>query len=283
VSSIESAPESTTISHPSRSQREALQHLKVGLNEIEQNRREKQTHLTQCSQVIEAHKRQQKGLIAAVQNAETTVEELQDALDRDAIEEGRLDALKAYLKEAEEEKTTHEGSYEESINAIDKAAEAMRFSREQMSELDAKIAEGEAKVLKADSKATGLENQRLAALQAKNKALETVEEEQRRKRSKEHEREEKTETVKSFIEQANAVCARLTVDPGETGETIDNKLNKLFADLKKYEDRIGGNKQQIVENAAVAAAAYHQAKKQVEDVEQLAQVRLNKVLYRDSY
>ena len=277
MSSSEKASKSITSSHPSRSQREALQRLKAELNDIEQNRREGQTHLTRCSQATEAHIRQQRGLVAAAQNAETIVEELQDALDRDAIEEGRLDALKVYLKEAEEEKTAHEGSYEESINAIDKATEAMRTSKEQMLELDAKIAEAEARVLKAETKATGVETQRLAALQAKNKALATVEEEQKRKRIKEQEREEKTETVKSFIEQANAICARVIVDPGESGESIDSKLKKLCADLKKYEDKIGGNKQQIAENTTAAVTAYHQAKKQVEDVEQLAQVRTNKV------
>ena len=207
-----------------------------------------------------------------MQRAEALVEDLQDALDRDAIEEGRLDALKQFLNEAEEEKTTHEASYEESINAIDKATEAMRNSREQMSEIDARIAEAEAKVLKAESKANKLENQRLIALQAKNKALEIVEAEQSRKRAKEKERDEKKQTVQSFIEQASAVCARVPVDPGETGESIDIKLRKLFADLKKYEDRIGGNKQQIAENATAAATAYHQAKKQVDEVEQLAQV-----------
>ena len=181
--------------------------------------------------------------------------------------------MKQSLGEAEEEKTTHEASYEESVNAIDKATEAMRNSRDQLSEIGARIAEAAAKVLKAQSKEAKLANQRLAALQAKNKALEIVEAEESRKRDKEKERDEKRQTVQSFIEQASAVCARVPVDAGETGESIDAKLRKLFADLKKYEDRIGGNKQQIAENATAAATAYHQAKKQVDEVEQLAQVR----------
>ena len=262
--------------HASSFQRETLQRLNAELNDHEQKRRERQSRLTRCSQAIVAHKKQQNDLLLAVQRAETVVGDLQDALDRDAIEEGRLDALKAFLAEAEEEKSTHEGSYEESINAIDKVTDAMKTSRELMSELDARIAEAEAKVLKAESKAAKLENQRLAALQAKNKALEVIEEEHRRKRAKEQEREEKTETVRSFIEQANAICPRVAVDPGETGESIDNKLKKLVADLKKYEDKIGGNKQQIAENATAAVTAYHQAKKQVDEVEQLAQVRSKK-------
>ena len=211
-----------------------------------------------------------------MQRAETIVEELQDALDRDAIEEGRLDALKRFLGEAEEEKTMHEASYEESVNAIDKVTEAMRTLREQMLEIDARIAEAEAKVLRAESKANRLENQRLIALQAKNKALEIVEAEQSRKRAQEKELDEKRQTVYSFIEQASAICARVAVDPGETGDSIDAKLKKLVADLKKYEDRIGGNKQKIAENATAAVTAYHQAKKQVEEVEQLAQVQSKK-------
>ncbi len=264
--------------HASRSQREALQSLKAELNDIEQNRRDRQNHLTRCNQAKVAHNRQQKELVIVLQRAETIVGDLQDALDRDAIEESRLDALKDHLREAEEEKSTHEGSYEESINAIDKATDAMKISREQMSEMDAQIAEAEAKVLKAESKATKLENQRLAALQAKNKALQTIEDEHTRMQVKEREREEKSQTVRSFIEQANAICPRVPVDAGETGKSIDNKLKKLVTDLKKYEDRIGGSKQQIAENATAAVTAFQQAKKQVNDVEQLAQVRLKNFL-----
>lgn len=266
----------TASAHASRSQREALQSLKTEHNDLEQNRRDRQNHLTRCNQAIVAHNRQQKELVIAVQRAETIVGDLQDALDRDAIEEGRLDALKDHLKEAEEEKSTHEGSYEESINAIDKVTDAMKTSRERMSEMDAQIAEAEAEVLKAESKAVKLENQRLAALQAKNQALQTIEDEQKRKQVKEREREERSQTVRSFIEQANAICPRVPVDAGETGESIDNKLKKLVADLKKYEDRIGGNKQQIAENATAAVTAFQQAKKQVNDVEQLAQVKSKK-------
>lgn len=266
----------TASAHASRSQREALQSLKTEHNDLEQNRRDRQNHLTRCNQAIVAHNRQQKELVIAVQRAETIVGDLQDALDRDAIEEGRLDALKDHLKEAEEEKSTHEGSYEESINAIGKVTDAMKTSRERMSEMDAQIAEAEAEVLKAESKAVKLENQRLAALQAKNQALQTIEDEQKRKQVKEREREERSQTVRSFIEQANAICPRVPVDAGETGESIDNKLKKLVADLKKYEDRIGGNKQQIAENATAAVTAFQQAKKQVNDVEQLAQVKSKK-------
>ncbi len=230
-----------------------------------------------------AHRRQQNDLLVAVQRIETIVGDLQDALDRDAIEEGRLDALKNHLVEAQEEKNTHEGSYEESINAIDKATDAMKMSKEQMSEMDARIAEADAKVLKAETKAAKLENQRLVALQTKNKALQAVEEEQERKHVLEQEREERTETVRSFIEQANAVCPRVPVDAGETGESIDNKLRKLVTDLKKSEDKLGGNQQQIAETAAAAVTAFRQAQKQVSDVEQLAQVRLKEVSILSCY
>ena len=216
-----------------------------------------------------------------MQKAETIVADLQDALDRDVTEEGRLEALKTALAEASEEKTMDEGSYEDSVIAIDKATDAMNACRKQMSEIDVRIAEAEAMVLKAENKATRLETQRMTTLQAKNKALQTVKDEQKRKQDKEQEREQKAATVEDFIEQASAICPRVAVDAGETGTSIDNKLSKLIADLKKYEDRIGGDKQQIAENATVAVTAFKQAKKQVEEIEQLAQVRLNSALHAE--
>ena len=256
-----------------RSQRDALQRLKAEVNDLEKERRDKQNQVTRCGQAIGGHQKQRNRLLIDLQRAETIVVDLQDALDRDAIEEGRLDALTAYLAEARSELTTHEGSYEDSVIAIDKATERMNSCRHQMTEIDTRIAEAEAKVLKAESKAVSLEIQRMTALQAKNKTVQTIEDERRRKQDKEQERQQKVATVKDFVEQASAICARVSVDPGENCTSIDHKLSKLVADLKKYENRIGGNKQQIAESAAAAANAFAQAKKQVKEIEQLGQVR----------
>lgn len=170
-----------------------------------------------------------------MQSAQSLVEELQDALDRDAVEEGRLGALKDHLAEAREEVTTHEGSYQDSVVALDKTRELLKASKEQMTALDARIAEIEAKIGKADNKVTKASAQREGALRLKNAAIESTERAVQKKAEKERKRAEKVEVVAQFTVQANLICARVPVDAGETGPSLDKKLLKLTADLKRYE------------------------------------------------
>lgn len=219
------------------SQRETLRRLKSELNELESHRRDKQASLKACEQAIVRHRKESDGLGIAVQSAKGIFEELQDALDRDVIEEGRLDVLKEHLLEAKEEVTTHEASYEDSVVAIDKARESLKTSRDQMTVLDARIAEVEAQVSKADNKTTKMSAQRDGALHLKNSAYDSIDKAVLYKQSVEKERARKVGIVAQFTEQANKICARVPVDAGETGESLDKKLNKLSADLKKYEDK----------------------------------------------
>lgn len=219
------------------SQRETLGRLKSELNDLDRHRREKQANLKACEQAIVRHLRESKALKISVQRAKSIVEELQDTLDRDVIEEGRLDVLKEHLAEAKEEVESHEGSYEESVVAIDKVKESLKIARDQMTVLDARIAEAEAHVTKAENKATRVSTQRDGALRLKNSAYESIDKAVLSKQDVEKEREEKVAVVTQFTEQANKICARVPVDAGETGDSLDKKLRKLSADLKKYEDK----------------------------------------------
>lgn len=218
-------------------QRGIIERLKSELKELEENLHVKGAALRGCQDAINMHSREAKALRIAVQRVETSIEELQDALDHDAVEEGRLDALKEHLKEAQDEKSTHEGSYEESVLALDRIKDAMRVSLTEMSALDVQIADAKARIKKAETKALKASTVRANALQAKNAAIETVQALQEGKRRTIGWREEKVLQVADFASQAGAICPRVPVDPGETGLSLDRKLEKLHSDLKKYEEK----------------------------------------------
>lgn len=145
--------------------------------------------------------------------------------------------MKGFLKEAQDEKVAHEGSFGDSVIALDKVKELMRNSKDQMAAIDLQIAEAEAKILKAESKALKASNQRITALQSKNAAIEEVQTCQESKKDVRRRRDEKVAQVADFAEQASNICPRVPVDPGETGDSLDQKLSKLTADLKKYEQK----------------------------------------------
>ena len=219
------------------SQRELLQSLRAELNQYERMSQEKQKHLIRCEQAIARNKKDVQRLKIEMQQAENIVDELQDALDQDAVEEGRLDVLKAQLEEAKEEKGTYEASYEESVIAKDKNKELLRASREQMASKDVIIEDAKAKVLKAEGRATKCASQRASALRDKNAAFDSVESGKLEREQLERERDEESRRVDEFTQLANEYGPRVPVDEGETGDSIELKLEKLNKDLKDGERR----------------------------------------------
>ena len=183
------------------------------------------------------HGREKRQLQITSQQADSLVDELSDALDADAIEEGRLEALKGQLEEAREDEITQKNQYGDYVEAKDKNNESVRATRNEMAVIDIQIADAEETVKKAESKATKSANQRLAALRDKNAAFDAVEKEKKNKGLHEKEHDEQVALVENFTEQANAFCERVPVDKGETSDSIERKWAKLEKDLAAAEKR----------------------------------------------
>ena len=222
-------------SNSSSIQKENRERLNVELNNLERQRREKAQNLKGCEQVIGRHQKESYNLRINLQNAERALEALQDALERDAIEEGRLDALKEHLTEAKEEKTTHEASYGDAVLELDKVKDSLRSTKEQMSALDLQIAEVKAKISKAEAKVSIASATRTTALYSKNSAIDKVAELRQSKINEEKHREVQENTVTEFISQASSISTRVAVPEGETADHLEKRLEKLSSDLKKYE------------------------------------------------
>ena len=183
------------------------------------------------------HRQETRRLRISLQQADSLVDELQDALDADAIEEGRLEALKQQLAEAQEDVTTHENSYGESVIAKDKNHDSVRSTRNEMAVIDEQIKDDDAKVAKAESRATRCANQRSATLRDKNFAFEALEDAKKAKEQCEKEHNGQATIVENFIKQATEHCPRVLVDEGETGDSIERKYEKLQKDLAVAEKR----------------------------------------------
>lgn len=198
---------------------------------------EKNHQLLRCNQAIEKHKRVSQEKLRAAQQAQSVVEDLQDALDQDAIEEGRLDTLKLTLSEAEADKSTYENSYEECVNAKDALGETYSKIISRLKRIEQVIKEAEAKSLKAEHKFNQRSGERRAALQEKNNALEALDKGKRNKEESLKERHDQLEMVEEFIVQASAVSDRVVVEEGESEESLNRKYQKLENDLKNAERR----------------------------------------------
>ena len=219
------------------SQKESVHRLKTELNELEDNTRQKQAEAVRCQQAVTRHKRGLNQLLIDSQQAQVVVDELQDALEADSNRESQLDTFKAQLKEVEEEKSTHENSYEDSINAKDELYKMVRTTRDELANIDSAISEAEAIHQRAEMKAAHRAEQRDVALREKNKAEDSVHQVERQQPILEAARQTAVTILEDWTRQALAIHPRVPVDPGETLETVEKKHQKLQEDLKKAEQR----------------------------------------------
>lgn len=194
-----------------------------------------QSDVIKCNEAISQYKKRQQSLRLELQAAQKVVEDLQDALDKDRVEEGRLDALKDNLKEVEDEKRLLEGSYEEAVTSADKHRESMKTLTGRLRIMDAQLADGEARIHKAEARELKLKEHRQLALLAKNKAIQSIADLKEEEKRLEIQRDRLADRVAHYIEQACQVCVRVPVEPGETGQTLEAKLKKLSADLERHE------------------------------------------------
>ena len=219
------------------SQRGILQQLTTKSKELEDRKYSLQQALKSSNEAVVQHQRRSLDLRVAAQRAQTSVEALQDALEKDAVEEGRLDSLREQLQEAEGEKTTYEASAMESVTSLDGIRASMKETWEQMGAIDASMAEVDVRIRKANNKAQKLSNQRQTVLQDKNSAIKLVQDIQDKKREWENEREGKVREVNDYVEKASKICPRVPVGRDDTYESLEPKYEKLVRDLKRSEAR----------------------------------------------
>ncbi|KAL9595447.1 MAG: hypothetical protein Q9219_006438 [cf. Caloplaca sp. 3 TL-2023] len=260
--------------------RAELQRLRSELNDLERTMRDRQNNLKHSEQAITRHKRDFQELRIEVRALEAAVAELQDTLDKGAGEEGKLEALKGGLSESKDELATYEASFGDSVIAVDKGRDSMRIARERMKAIDDEMAEVEAKIHKAESERTKMSERRAAALREKNSAFAEIEQIKKAQEKKRTARADIAETVDIWSGEAGKVCPRVEVDRGETYDSLEKKMEKLQADLKRAESQLGGTRQELAQRAAHKVRAFRQAREQVTGVERLAQSLKSALVHR---
>jgi DNA repair exonuclease SbcCD ATPase subunit len=217
-------------------QRDNINSLKQTLSELEQQQRIARAHAEKCKQTLVRHKRQEQELQLEIQRAEDAVEELKEATDKDSLEDGRLDVLRATLQEAEEEKRVNEGSYGDGVVAMDALVEKLKEIKRELAAKDDEITSYAGKVRDLEAEEVKLLDNRRKALGDKNGAICRGNELKQEKIHIERKRDQITARILDFNEKANIVSPRVRVDEGETAQSLDKKLEKLAKDLRRYND-----------------------------------------------
>lgn len=218
-------------------QRDLLRDLERERSDLERQARDADNKIRSCEQALIRHKRQEGDLRLQLQRAEDLAEKRQDELERDTVQDGRLDALKTGLTEAEEEKSILEGSYQDAIIQKEKLNETANKLNAELKTFDDEIKDMGARIRKAEMNASKLAQARHTALQEKNQAIQKIEDARADKEREERKRQAQVEKVSLWTSQATQICARVPVDPGETPASLDKKLGKLHQDIRRFEQQ----------------------------------------------
>ena len=216
-------------------QQATVQRLKHELSELERRQKDSHSNLTRCEQAIVRHHRQNTTLQVEKQQADEDLVKMREALEQDKIEEGHLDNLHFNLRDAEDEKKIHEGSYQDSVNEIDKSRETVKQLGEQLQAKRQAVAEAEFKAKKAQTTAFKASTQRQTALYEKNAVFQRIDDAQRDKDVIKNKQQAMLARVQDFTEKASRVSPRILIDAGETPESLEKKLEKLNHELDEYQ------------------------------------------------
>lgn len=172
-----------------------------------------------------------------MQEAQSAVEKLQDLLEEDVVEEGRLDGLKNLLADAKEEERMHEVAHEASLAEKDKLRAEIARCQQKLDDVNEDVRKLMALVEKAEAKANQRRNDRMVRLREKNNAIDAAKEAKGQRVIREREVAEARSTVDEFKEAATAFSPRVPIPANETYDTLSRKEQKLKRDIAKSKEK----------------------------------------------
>jgi hypothetical protein len=254
-----------------------------------------QTHLQRCKEALVTHKCQEDELQINLQRLDDQVEELTDALERDTVQDGRLDVLKAALQDAEGEKRVSQGSFDESVAAMSAIKARLRATRREIMSKDTEIEAQNEQVNIAESESSKVKEQRRLALAEKNTAVTRVDDLRLARSRIVIKRDEVAARILDYSEQASIVSPRVAVDEGETPNSLDHKLERLQKDLDRFNNqsvflsllvlaltdlstRMGATREEIAAELYKSQTAFDLASKQIDELAKLEEVFVDSLL-----
>ncbi|KAI5248805.1 DNA repair protein [Aureobasidium subglaciale] len=263
---------------------ENLNSAKRDLQAAENHVRTLETALTRAKQAKTRHDRDTRDIRQQRQRCEDRIEELQTELDADAVNDtSALDELHAQYTEAEQNLQAAQDTFGDSVNALDKLGDDNRIIKQQLDAATREVEEAQAQLNKALKRLEDKTTQRELTLRKKNEALEKVDLAQQEKAALEEQRVEQDRLIQDeYLPGATAVSRRIIVEPGNTVEVLDRKLEKLEEENKRFQASIGGSREEIYEKWRTAHKEFASAQRNLTGSKDVAKKLKSALLYRKS-
>jgi structural maintenance of chromosomes protein 6 len=191
-----------------------------------------------CEKALKDNVDRTRRLQIQSQRIDDEILKLTEELERDSVEDGRLQVLETTLHETEEEKGQHEASYQDAVVNKDRLGLIGSSLNERVKEFEVALKEAEAVNNKAARKLVKVKEARMTVLQKKNMHIGRMDQNKALKLVEEQMLNGQKQRAQEFTDMANGLCPRVDVEPGETHAGLEKLYQKLDADIKNFEKRL---------------------------------------------
>jgi hypothetical protein len=236
-------------------------HARRDMEQLKQQARELQQTLKVAEQALFRWDRTNKELRRAKQQADDAVEAMQNEIENNRPQDGKIQELRTQLQSAIEDVHATQRSYQDGVDWKDRLNEQATAPNGLKAKADAALREyqtAKMQIEKAENRKAQLESDRVHALRSKNLALEEIELAKDRHRRAEEARDGQARNVEVFVGHAGEVCARVPVDAGVTTQMLDKRLEQFIAEYERVQREAGGTSEELT-------MAYLNAKREFRD------------------
>lgn len=264
-----------------RRQEETIADMKDQRRQLEDESRNARARHEKAKQALVRHDRATSDLIVAVQRAEDEVERLTDEIKADNVESGTLEVLKQALRDAEDQKTVHEGSYQDSVIAYDTIRAKLREANRELGDFDSRILEAQDAAEQAQALAQDLDKKRAFDLREKNSVANRINDANGDRDRLVADLADLDAKIATWTAEARKVSERVNIPEGETYESLDKKYKRLTEDYNNYQGRIG-DRDHIAAEATKWKKAYENAQAEIQGLETLRD-KLNETMVQRKF
>jgi len=178
-----------------------------------------------------------KELNLLVQRQEVALQDLKDALEADTPQEQALERLEAELKDAQETQQMNENQYQDAVVERDRLNSEIKPLMKKLSDIQRDLDNADEQVKAAERDLHRIEDQRMAKLRETNRSQEAIGDAEQQKGRLERERDLQVKQVSQFTEEASNMSLRVPIDPGETVDSIEKKLERITREQARQREQ----------------------------------------------
>jgi chromosome segregation ATPase len=252
-------------------------HAKRDMEQLKQQAREVQQTLKVAEQALVRWDRTNKELRRAKQQADDAVEAMQNEIENNRPQDGKIQELRIQLQSVIDDVDATQRSYQDGVDWKDRLNEQATGPNGLKAKADAALREyqtAKMQIEKAENRKAQLESDRVHALRSKNLALEEIDLAKDRYRRAEAARDGQARNVEVFIGHAGEVCNRVPVDAGVTTQILDKRLEQFIAEYERVQREAGGTAEELNMAFLTAKREFRDARSQLSSMLDASNVSL---------